>query len=382
MNKFELYRLREKFYKSVFRYSDYLKKAAKITSDFSDPIFFVTSLLFILLLGFHIGFYQDEQYDFYIEKAYKLIFIFLFLAKNVNVIINFSQRKKSALIFDIILFISGLNILLPGFAYQINNGSDNIFSGEIPLIVISILILLSEINKFLYGINSFNIPPALLFVISFLLIIIIGSGLLMLTNTRTQPITFLDALFTSTSAVCVTGLVVLDTSSVFTTTGQIIILSLIQIGALGIMTFTGFLGYVFTGSASFRERIVLKDILSSENLGSLFKVLIKILSITFLTEMIGALYIYFNTPDTVADKFLFSVFHSVSAFANAGFSTLPAGLFTTEVQTNYHLHSAIAILIILGGIGFPVLLTFYKYLKHLLWSFAMRLQHKRKKFIR
>jgi len=382
MNKFELYRLREKLYKSVFRYSDYLRKAAKITSDFSDPVFFVTSLLFILLLGFHIGFYQDEQYDFNIEKAYKLIFIFLFLAKNVNVILNFSQRKKFALIFDIILFISGLNILLPGFAYQINNGSDTIFSGEIPLIAISILILLSETNKFLYGINSFNIPPALLFVVSFLLIIIIGSGLLMLPNARTQPITFLDALFTSTSAVCVTGLVVLDTSSVFTTTGQIIILSLIQIGALGIMTFTGFLGYVFTGSASFRERIVLKDILSSENLGSLFKVLIKILSITFLTEMIGALYIYFNTPDTVTDKVLFSVFHSVSAFANAGFSTLPAGLFTTEVQTNYHLHSAIAILIILGGIGFPVLLTFYKYLKHLLLSLTMRLQHKRKKFIR
>jgi hypothetical protein len=159
MNKFELYRLREKLYKSVFRYSDYLRKAAKITSDFSDPVFFVTSLLFILLLGFHIGFYQDEQYDFNIEKAYKLIFIFLFLAKNVNVILNFSQRKKFALIFDIILFISGLNILLPGFAYQINNGSDTIFSGEIPLIAISILILLSETNKFLYGINSFNIPP-------------------------------------------------------------------------------------------------------------------------------------------------------------------------------------------------------------------------------
>lgn len=381
MNKFELYRLREKLYKSVFRYSDYLKKAAKITSDFSDPVFFVTSLLFILLLGFHIGFYQDEQYDFNIEKAYRLIFIFLFLAKNVNLIINFSRRKKFALIFDFILFIYGLNILLPGISYQINIESDTIFSGEIPLIAISILILLSETNKFLHGINSFNIPTALLFVVSFLLIIIIGSGLLMLPNARTQPITYLEALFTSTSAVCVTGLIVLDTSSVFTTTGQIIILSLIQIGALGIMTFTGFLGYVFTGSASFRERIVLKDILSSENFGSLFNVLIKIISITFLTEIIGALYIYFNTPDIVANKILFSIFHAVSAFSNAGFSTLPSGLFTTEVQTNYNLHAAIAILIILGGIGFPVLLTFYKYLKHVLWSFAMRLQHKRRKYI-
>jgi trk system potassium uptake protein len=382
MNNKKLYQLREKIYKSFFLYSDYFRKFAKIISDFSDPVFFISSLLFILLLGFHIGFYQDEQYDFNIGKAYKLIFIFLFLTKNVNVIINFSRRKKFALIFDFILFIYGLNILLPGIAYQINIESDTIFSGEIPVIAISILILLSETNKFLYGINSFNIPTALLFVISFLLIIIIGSGLLMLPNARTQPITFLEALFTSTSAVCVTGLVVLDTSSAFTTTGQIIILSLIQIGALGIMTFTGFLGYVFTGSASFRERIVLKDILSSENFGSLFKVLIKIISITFLTEIIGALYIYFNSPEIVADKIFFSVFHAVSAFCNAGFSTLPAGLFTDEVQTNYNLHAAIAILIILGGIGFPVLLTFYKYLKHLLWSFIMRLQHKRKKYIR
>ncbi len=382
MNKFELYRLREKLYKSAFRFSDYLKKFDRIITRLGNPVFFIATLLFILLLAFHIGFYRADEYDFNIGNAYRLIFIVLFLSKYVNVFLHFNQRKTYILIFDLILLIYGLVILLPRFAYNSKIVSDLFFSGDIPFIVISLLIIFSESNKFLSVVNSMDVPPSLLFVLSFLLIIIIGSGVLMLPKAGTQPISFLDALFTSTSAVCVTGLVVLDTSSAFTATGQIAILILIQIGALGIMTFTGFLGYMFTGSASLRERIVLRDILSSENLGSLFKVLIKILSITFLTEMIGALYIYFNTPDTVADKIFFSVFHSVSAFANAGFSTLPAGLFTSEVQTNYNLHAAIAFLIILGGIGFPVLLTFYKYLKHLLWSFAMRLQRKRKKYIR
>ncbi len=382
MNKFELYRLREKLYKSVFRYSDYLKRTVKIISDFNNPVFFVASLLFILVLGFHIGFYQDEQYDFNIERAYSLIFIFLFFSKIINVFIHFKQRKTFVLIFDIILIIFGLALLFSGLNFHSRIGSNVIYSGEIPLITISLLIIFSESNKLFSVINSLDLPPALLFVLSFLFIIIIGTGVLMLPKASTQSISFLDALFTSTSAVCVTGLVVLDTSSAFTTTWQTAILILIQIGALGIMTFTGFLGYMFTGSASFRERIVLKDIISSENMGSLFKALIKIISITFLTEILGALYIYFNTPDAVPDKIFFSVFHSVSAFANAGFSTLPAGLFTSEVQTNYHLHAGIASLIILGGIGFPVLLTFYKYLKHLLLSFAMRLRRKRKKYIR
>ncbi|NJO67884.1 MAG: hypothetical protein HC830_00185 [Bacteroidetes bacterium] len=99
----------------------------------------------------------------------------------------------------------------------------------------------------------------------FLLIIAIGSGLLMLPNATIQPLSFLEALFTSVSAVCVTGLIVVDTATVFTPLGKSILMVLIQVGGLGIMAFTGFLGYIFSGSTSIKEKLLLKDIFPGRN---------------------------------------------------------------------------------------------------------------------
>jgi Trk-type K+ transport system membrane component len=104
--------------------------------------------------------------------------------------------------------------------------------------------------------------------------------------------------------------------------------------------------------------------ISSENLGGLFKVLTKIMLITFLAEIIGAFIIYFNLGEIGEDKFFFAVFHSVSAFCNAGFSTLSNGLSSGILNNNTAINMAIAVLIILGGIGFPVLLTFYSGIKN------------------
>jgi potassium uptake TrkH family protein len=269
-------------------------------------------------------------------------------------------------------------LVIPSSSLFENQTIQQFLGGKSSLILISFVLIFSEADKIFFGISSLKIPPTLLFVLSFLIIILIGSGLLMLPKAHTLPITYLDALFTSTSAVCVTGLIVLDTSTAFTTTGQIIILVLIQIGGLGIMTFTGFLAYIFTGTASLSDRMMLKDILSSENLGSLFRVLIKILLITFLTEFIGAVFIYFNTPGEVADKMLFSVFHSISAFCNAGFSTLPQGLSTDIVHYNYNIHFIAAFLIILGGIGFPVLLVLIKSFTRFFVAISHKVQHKKK----
>jgi Trk-type K+ transport system membrane component len=197
----------------------------------------------------------------------------------------------------------------------------------------------------------------------------------MLPNALNEPISYLEALFTSTSAVCVTGLIVLDTATAFTTLGKIIILSLIQVGGLGIMTFTGFFSYVFTGGSSLRDRFVLKDILSTENLNSLFSVLMKIILITFAIELVGAVIIFLNVPDSVDDKLLFSIFHSISAFCNAGFSTLQQGLFTTEVANNYQIQTTVALLIILGGIGFPVILWFFRYVERFFINSVFKMRH-------
>lgn len=213
-------------------------------------------------------------------------------------------------------------------------------------------------------IDSIKLSPSLLFVLSFLLIILIGSGLLMLPKAHVGSFSYLDSLFTSASAVCVTGLIVVDTATSFTFLGKTIILSLIQIGGLGIMAFTGFFGFIFTGTVSFKDRLLLKDIVSSENLGGVYKLITKIISFTFLIEMAGAIVIYFSIGNEIDDKLFFSIFHSISAFCNAGFSTLPAGLGSAELQGNYWVSMTIATLIILGGIGFPVLLMFYSYAKN------------------
>ncbi len=370
---------REKIFKQFFIATDYLKQFASWLSGISLFVFSVSAILFILLFFFHIGFFNSEIHSIDLGNNYNLVFNVLFLTKFTYVVLNLKNRKLYLLVFDLLIFLFGLGILAVPSSFWFETQSMKIFfGGKVSLILISFVLILSEADKIFSGISLFKIPPALLFVLSFLIIILIGSGLLMLPNAHNEPITYLDALFTSTSAVCVTGLIVLDTSNAFTTTGQIIILFLIQIGGLGIMTFTGFLAYIFTGTASISDRMMLKDILSAENLGSLFRVLIKIFLITFLIELIGAVIIYLNTPGEVTDKMLFSVFHSISAFCNAGFSTLPQGLSTDIVHYNYNIHFVAAFLIILGGIGFPVLLSFYKNFTRLIIALIRRIQRKNK----
>jgi trk system potassium uptake protein TrkH len=383
MERKNAYKLREKFFKRLFILSDYSKKIISGLSGLCNFIFSVSTVFFIALFFFHIGFFQPELYTFNITETYKIAFLALFLSKTILEIFRLKKRKVFMWIFDITVFLFGLGIFYFNFKTGIEmNQYNSLFIGKAPIILISVILILTEFNKLLGLINSFNIPPALLFVLSFLLVILVGSGLLMLPKAHTQYISYLDALFTSTSAVCVTGLIVLDTATAFTTLGKIIILSLIQIGALGIMTFTGFFSYIFTGSVSFRERILLRDILSSENLSNLFKILSKILLITFLIEIIGAFIIYINLSGDFENKFFFSIFHSISAFCNAGFSTLSQGLFTVEVRANYNIHMMVAMLIILGGIGFPVLLSIYRYLKHLIVSVIRRFQHKKIIFVK
>ncbi|HAF30705.1 MAG TPA: ATPase [Bacteroidales bacterium] len=383
MERKNAYKLREKIFKRLFVLTDYLKIIIAGLNGLSNFIFSVSTIFFIVLFFFHIGFFETNLYNFDIIETYKITFLAIFISKFILEIIQLKKRKIHIWIFDGIVFLFGLGVLYFNFREGIQeNEYNSIFIGKAPIIVISVTLILTELNKLLGVINSLNIPPALLFVLSFLLIIIIGSGLLMLPKAHIHPISFLDALFTSTSAVCVTGLIVVDTATAFTTLGKIIIISLIQIGGLGIMTFTGFFSYMFTGSASFRERMLLRDILSSENLGNLFKILSKILLITFLTELIGALIIYVNLSGNFESKFFFSIFHSISAFCNAGFSTMSEGLYTAPIRMNYNIHIMIAILIILGGIGFPVLLQLYKYIKHFFVSIIRRLKHQKTIYIR
>lgn len=212
-----------------------------------------------------------------------------------------------------------------------------------------------------------KINPAAMLSAGFAFVILLGSGMLMLPNATIDGIHPVDALFTATSAVCVTGLVVVDTAAAFTGLGRVIILILIQIGGLGIMTFTSFFALFFREGASFGSQTVMKDFVNEEQMSRIIKTIFKILVFTFSIEALGALVIYFSVKDLYPNQLnliWFSVFHSISAFCNAGFSTLSNGLGDKALNSNYVLHNGIAMLIILGGIGFPLLLNIYEYLKH------------------
>lgn len=218
--------------------------------------------------------------------------------------------------------------------------------------------------------------PAQLFIISFLCLIMIGSLLLSLPNATKDGISFIDALFTSTSAVCVTGLTVIDISSGFTQFGQTILMLLVQAGGLGILTFASYFSYFFKGGATYENQLALSDISDSNKIGEVFTTLRRIIVITFIIEFIGALFIFLNIDKSFVHSFgeqvFFSVFHSISAFCNAGFSTMPKGMMQDGFQFNYSLQFIIVTIFVFGGLGFPIMINILRYAKYfvkryLLW---------------
>jgi len=202
-----------------------------------------------------------------------------------------------------------------------------------------------------------SIHPTRLLTFSFLLLISLGTLLLLLPKATHNGISLIDALFTATSAVCVTGLIVVDTGTYFTRFGQFIIMVLIQLGGLGIMTFTTFFAILLNGGIGIKERVFLSEIFSEKNLSKISSTIIRILFLTFSIEAVGAILLYYFLPDPMfknkSEKIFCSIFHSISAFCNAGFSTFSNNLI--DIKNNIPAIIAIATLFILGGLGFLVL---------------------------
>ncbi len=204
-----------------------------------------------------------------------------------------------------------------------------------------------------------SFTPAATVSLSFILLILIGTALLMLpraTHGGLVPnISFLDALFTSTSAVCVTGLTVVDTATRFSQLGQIFIVLLIQLGGFGIMTFVGIFMFTFGQSSSLRGRLVMQDILVREGGQQVASFLRIMLLNTFLFELVGTAFLavgFYSRWHAWPDAFFAAVFHSVSAFCNAGFSTFSNNL--ESFRDSPLIVLTVSSLIIAGGIGFTV----------------------------
>lgn len=205
--------------------------------------------------------------------------------------------------------------------------------------------------------------PSLILSTSFLTFIVIGSGLLLLPRCTVGGISVIDSIFVSTSAVCICGLTPVDVSTTFTPLGLCILAALMQIGALGVMTFTSFFALFFSGQTSVYSQLMVRDMFYSKTINSLLPTLLYTLLFTLSVEAIGAVAIYFSVVDTIpgyttSDYLVFSAFHSLSAFCNAGFSTIGNGLSNPVLlRGNQIIYLVISCLVIAGGIGFPILVN-------------------------
>ncbi|RPH50398.1 MAG: ATPase [Desulfobacteraceae bacterium] len=205
-----------------------------------------------------------------------------------------------------------------------------------------------------------KLSPASFLLFSFMAAMLAGAFLLMLPfSTTSGNIAFIDALFTSTSAVCVTGLTVVDTSAYFTFFGQLVILVLIQLGGLGIMTVSVLLFQFLGKVVSFRQRMAMQETFAHTPRKDIYRLIKSIFIFTFLVEGAGALLLFFhwNREFSAIEALYMAVFHSVSAFCNAGFALFSNNL--VNYTGSYILNLTICGLIVLGGIGFPVVFEIY-----------------------
>lgn len=206
-----------------------------------------------------------------------------------------------------------------------------------------------------------NLSPGQYLILGYIIVILSGTILLLLpiSTISGNTTSFIDAIFTATSATAVTGLIVVNTAEHWTTFGQLIIMCLIQIGGFGFMTSTTMLFFIFRRKISLRDTLIIMEDLNFNKLSGAISLSKYIILLTFVVELIGSvlLFLYFNRILPFSKAIFFSVFHSISAFNNAGIDLFGNSLedFTMSTYINFIIIS----LFVFGGIGFIVIDEIY-----------------------
>ncbi len=213
--------------------------------------------------------------------------------------------------------------------------------------------------------KKFYFDPPKILVLGFGAIILIGASLLTLpiSTVDGKGLTFINALFTATSATAVTGLVVVDTGTTFTVFGQLVILSMIQVGGLGFMTFATLFAFLLGKRISLKERILLQESLNNLSMEGVVRLAKRILIFTAVIELTGAmlLSIRFSFVMPIGKAIYFGIFHSISLFNNAGFDIMGGFRSLTSYVQDPVVNLTVDALIVLGGIGFIVLNELFEY---------------------
>ncbi len=292
---------------------------------FHDPLL-TAKTMYAFLIGSTVLFILDQFIRFFNARSkmdYLRIFWFGFLSIAVLVILYFISGLLAALGFYLLMQI------------------------------------IARVCRTVVNLAASGKSPAVTFVSSFVAIIFAGSIFLLLPKSHYGPVSYVDALFTATSATCVTGLTVKDTGSDFTFVGHIIILSLIQVGGLGIVIFGAVFALLFGQSLGMRQTAAMQDLLSERTSSAIARFIGFIFLATILIESLGAVFLHnmwlkaTPLPWHIESLWFCSVFHSISAFCNAGLCLFSDSL--VRYNLDYQVYAVICPLIILGGLGFGVL---------------------------
>lgn len=215
--------------------------------------------------------------------------------------------------------------------------------------------------------NWLALSPPQILVLGFAAIIFIGTGLLMLpiSTTTGEPLGFTDALFTSTSATCVTGLVVVDTGTTFSSFGEVVIMLLIQIGGLGFMTMATLFALVLKRRISLKDRLILQEAMNQSSMEGIVRLIRRVLLYSLVIEACGAVLLSarwaFDMP--LGRAIYYGVFHAVTMFNNAGFDLFGDFRSLTGYVYDPVVNFVVMFLIVSGGIGFIVLSDLIDYRK-------------------
>lgn len=346
-------------------------------------IAYLASILLIVGVVYEHGFTISPQEASQLQTLYRFVWGIFLTEVTLHILLEYRDTKRIYKRLTWILIALLYLTLIPLiFNRPEEDGAILYFweflSGKFYHITLLLIFSFFNLSNGLVRLLGRRTNPSLILAISFLIIILVGAGLLMLPRCTLNGISWVDSLFISTSAVCVTGLTSVDVASTFTTSGFVVIILLIQIGGLGVMTLTSFFAMFFMGNTSFYNQLVVRDMVSSNSLNSLLSTLLYILGFTLVIEGVGMFAIWSDIHGTMGMTFeeevAFSGFHAVSAFCNAGFSTLPGNLGNPLVMAGHNpFFIYISLLIILGGIGFPILVNLkdilYQHVRRL-WKFA------------
>lgn len=292
---------------------------------FQHAIWAIPVTLFISLLA---NFLKSDGFEDFIRRYIFSVIIF------VPIVITWGD-------IEFVYWLSAVHLFSTVISFYEKSGKDTPIA--------------ASTSSFLFRLK---LQPAQVILLSFAGLIVLGALILMLpvSVNHGKTLGFLDAIFMSTSATCVTGLATISPAEDLSVFGQMVILVLIQIGGLGIMTLSSSMAVIMGKNLQMREQVIMHDVLDTQSSEELLALVVNIIRFTFTIEFVGAIFLtigFYQEGFEIGQSIYYGFYHSISAFCNAGFALWNNSL--EDFKFSPMIHMTIAGLIIIGGIGFSVL---------------------------